>query len=121
MKAITEFVDKRGIGRVYLGDSLSHQSDIVFIANNDEVEGSPELAIEVVVNTSRAEHRQRLRNYSESGIKECWLVYPDSALVEVHGWRDNNFQVLGRYFEGEVVKSEVLAGLELATDTLFEE
>ena len=34
--------------------------------------------------------------------------------------REGKFHMLGRYGEGETVRSEVLAGLEFLTETVFE-
>ncbi len=49
------------------------------------LEGAPALAIEVISesNTARMMHR-KVRKYFESGCREAWVFYPETASVLVH-------------------------------------
>ncbi|MBI5292999.1 MAG: Uma2 family endonuclease [Chloroflexi bacterium] len=112
---------------VYLADDLSYQPDILFVANesrakltNDEVIGPPDLVVEIVSPASRnIDRKEKAANYANHGVREYWLVYPDAWIIEVLELKEGKFQLLGRYGEGETVRSEVLAGLEFLAETVF--
>ncbi len=113
---------------VHLGDDLVYQPDMLFIAaggrarvTEDDVSGPPDLVVEIVSPGSRSiDRKEKLTNYAHYGVREYWLVYPDTWFVEVFGSREGRFQLLGRYGEGETVHTEVLAGLEFPAEALFE-
>ena len=134
-RKLDSFVTERKLGQVlyapvdvYLADDLAYQPDILFVATEsrakmtkDDVTGPPDLVVEIVSRSSRSiDRREKLANYAKYGVREYWLVYPDSAIIEVFVLREGKFQMLGRYGEGETVRSEVLAGLEFLTETVFE-
>jgi len=112
---------------VHLTDELVYQPDVLFVAKDGkaqvterDVSGAPDLVVEIVSPASRnMDRKEKAGNYAEHGVKEYWLVYPEATLIEVFGLRDGKFQMLGRYGEGETLRSEVLAGLEFVTDTVF--
>jgi len=54
------------------------------------------------------------------GVREYWLVYAETLFIEVFGLKEGKFEMLGRYGEGETVRSAVLVGLEFLTETVFE-
>jgi len=132
---IQPFVAEKKLGEVFLapldvhlGDDLVYQPDMLVIAvggrakvTEDDVSGPPDLVVEIVSPGSRSiDRKEKLTNYAHYGVRECWLVYPDTWFVEVFGLREGRFQLLGRYGEGETVRSEVLAGLEFPAEALFE-
>ncbi len=134
-RKLDSFVTERKLGQVlfapvdvYLADDLAYQPDILFVANEsrakmtkDDVTGPPDLVVEIVSRSSRSiDRKEKLANYAKYGVREYWLVYPDSAIIEVFALREGKFEMLGRYGEGETVRSEVLAGLEFLTETVFE-
>ncbi len=114
---------------VHLGDDLSYQPDVLFVANeskaritDQDIEGAPDLVVEIISpSSSRIDRKEKLENYASYGVREYWLAYPDAGLIEVYGSKDGKFHVLGRNFEGETLKSQILPGLELAISTIFEE
>ena len=61
-----------------------------------------------------------MENYAKHGAREYWLIYPETIFVEVFVLRDGKYEMLGRYGEGETMRSEVLSGLEFLTETMFE-
>ncbi|MBM4421782.1 MAG: Uma2 family endonuclease [Chloroflexi bacterium] len=113
---------------VHLADDLSYQPDILFVSaggkakvTEKDIDGAPDLVVEIVSpSSSKTDRKEKLENYAAFGVKEYWLVYPDSTLIEVYGLREGKYQLAGRYFEGETLRSEVLAGLEFSTEPLFE-
>lgn len=113
---------------VHLTDELVYQPDVLFVAKDGkaqvterDVSGAPDLVVEIVSPASRnTDRREKAGNYARHGVREYWLVYPETLFIEVYGLREGKFQLLGRYGEGETVRSEVLAGLEFLTETVFE-
>lgn len=113
---------------VHLGDDLNYQPDILFVAvegrakiTENDIDGPPDLVIEIVSPGSRQiDRREKSANYAAYGVREYWLVYPDSTLIEVFGLKETTFELAGRYFEGEVLRSQALTGFELQTTALFD-
>lgn len=113
---------------VRLTDELVYQPDVLFVAKDGkaqvterDVSGAPDLVAEIVSPASRnMDRKEKASNYAKHGVCEYWLVYPETLFIEVYGLREGKFQLLGRYGEGETVRSEVLAGLEFLTETVFE-
>jgi Uma2 family endonuclease len=133
-RKLDSFVAERKLGQmlyapvdVYLADDLSYQPDILFVANEsrakltkDEVNGPPDLVVEIVSPASRnIDRKEKAANYANYGVREYWLVYPEAWIIEVLELKEGKFQLLGRYGEGETVRSEVLAGLEFLAETVF--
>lgn len=129
------FVNEKQSGKVFyapldvhLTDELVYQPDVLFVAKDGkaqvterDVSGAPDLVVEIVSPASRnMDRKEKAGNYAKHGVREYWLVYPETLFIEVYGLREGKFQMLGRYGEGETVRSEVLAGLEFLTETVFE-
>lgn len=47
-------------------------------------------------------------------MREYWLVNPKTCVAEVYVLRDGEFTLLERLGAGEVARSEVLAGFQVA-------
>ncbi len=133
-RKLDSFVAERKLGQmlyapvdVYLADNLSYQPDILFVANEsrakltkDEVNGPPDLVVEIVSPASRnIDRKEKAANYANYGVREYWLVYPEAWIIEVLELKEGKFQLLGRYGEGETARSEVLAGLEFLAESVF--
>lgn len=129
------YVTERQLGNVFfapldvhLSPDLNYQPDILFVAKDGrakitekDIEGPPDLVVEIVSHGSRRTDKvEKHTNYAKYGVREYWLVYPDSTLIEVFNLKEMAFELVGRYFEGEAVKSLVLAGFELQTTALFD-
>lgn len=77
----------------------------------------PAIAVEVLSpsETPRSIHR-KLRHYFEAGVKEVWLVDPDSRTVEI--WTGPKLPE-HEFAGGETLSSVLLPGFELPLDSLF--
>ncbi|MFN8533060.1 MAG: Uma2 family endonuclease [Dehalococcoidia bacterium] len=123
------FVETNDLGRVFGSRFLTRlsrsgrQPDVMVVLTEhlDRLErtfllGPPDLAIEIVSPESQRRDRvEKLREYEQAGIPECWLLDPER--------RDATFFVLGsdgRYLPaqtpGGVFESRVLAGLKLPVE-----
>jgi len=114
-----------GLGKVYLSPIdvvLSErrvvQPDLVFIAREnlgivrDCIRGVPDLALEVVSESSW--HRDRIEKkalYEQYGVKEYWLVDPDSRTIEVFALVKGAFRLHAKAMTDQTARSRLLSGL----------
>jgi Uma2 family endonuclease len=135
LKKMDEFASEKKLGEVLcapldvqLSDDLCYQPDVLFVAKESkakitdvDVQGAPDLVVEIVSPSSRyTDRKEKMGNYANYGVREYWLVYPETIFVEVFVLREGKYEMLGRYGEGETMRSEILAGLEFLTETMFE-
>jgi Uma2 family endonuclease len=102
------------------------EPDIVFYLNEhldrlgDQVGGPPDLAVEVLSPSTRdTDLEEKLAEYAAAGVREYWIVDPDSRRVEVHELDGKQFRRIGRYGPGDEVTSRLLQGFSVAVDALF--
>jgi Uma2 family endonuclease len=121
-------VRRQRIGRVLLAPidvildrerALVVQPDVVFVSNarldicRDRIWGAPDLVIEVLSGTNRRHDRiTKVGWYRAYGVRECWLVDPQTSLIEVAdlqpGCRSSRV-----YPRREIIRSTVLPRLRL--------
>lgn len=103
------------------------QPDVLFIQaaaqpqrGDKFFEGIPDLIVEVISPSStRTDRRIKFDVYERAGVAEYWLVNPKTRSIEVHTLSGGEYALLEEFVEDEVVQSEVLAGLELVTSSIF--
>jgi Uma2 family endonuclease len=133
------FVKARKLGKVLnapvdvrLPQALGNpvQPDIFFLRAGNQprwevdqsFDGVPDLAIEVLSgSTARRDRKIKKEAYGEAGIREYWIVDPWRRTVEIYVLGEDRrwYVELCRGSEGEVVRSAVLAGLEIRVSELF--
>ncbi len=114
---------RTGKGQVYTGpfDTVLSakdvvQPDLIYITANrtdiitsKNVEGAPDLAIEVISPYSARKDRiLRLNLYARAGIREYWLVNPQEKTVEVFTLSGNGYEKLGCFTPGTPIRSRIL-------------
>ncbi len=84
------------------------------------VEWPPLLVVEVLSpsNTPR-DVEERLADYRSIGVPECWLASFDSRTIEVLQLTSDASITVATYGLGDVLRSEVVPGFELAIDDVF--
>ena len=105
-------------------NALVVQPDIVFVSHarahiiRDRIWGAPDLVVEVL--SPRTERRDRTTKvdwYTRYGVRECWLVEPGGAWIEVVPLSGSGERTL---FQGQgVVRSAVLPTWNIPTEHLF--
>ncbi|HYO13524.1 MAG TPA: Uma2 family endonuclease [Thermoanaerobaculia bacterium] len=103
------------------------QPDILFFHTSNEpppgaprFEGVPDLIVEVLSpGTRRRDEGIKLETYEEARDPESWLVDPRNRLVRVYVLTGGRYTELGRFAEGEIVRSRVLPELRLRVGDLF--
>ena len=109
----------------------TRQPDVLFVSDacltqsgSDPEEGPLEVAPELVVEVISSSEAQRIlgdkiADYVEIGVSECWVVRPDAGTVEVLALSPDGAQSLAVYGEGQAVVSEVFPGLSVSVADVF--
>lgn len=139
--AIRSFIRDRDLGRVLvaplrvrLWPGKFREPDIVFMHRDhadrigENYWGVPDLVVEVISprtpQSNGTEYTDRVEKFSEytrAGVQEYWLVYPTEQTVEVYVLREGVYHLLNRWGPGEVARSEILPGLEVAVNVVMGE
>ena len=105
---LEEFVTQNNLGEifdapcdVYLDDGNVIQPDILFISHDrlaiigeKNIQGAPDLAIEIVSeNSAYRDMVQKKRLYARFGIREYWIAIPESEEIEVYTLKNNTYQL----------------------------
>lgn len=83
---------------VYLNEENVYQPDLVFISNErmhilqDSIHGAPDLVVEVLSPGSKRLDKADKKNvYESSGVKEYWIIEPESKKVTGYLLQNNRF------------------------------
>ncbi len=127
------FVETQGLGYVayapldvVLGGDVI-QPDILFISHKrgsiireEEIRGAPDLVAEILSPATAQRDRTYKRTlYARHGVKEYWLVDPDSQTVEVLTLGRRGYRRAGLLGKGDVLRSPLLVGLEIPLGEVF--
>ena len=128
------FVLGRELGRVYIAPFdivfSNHdvvQPDVIFVSNDrldiitpDNIQGAPDLVIEVL--SPSTAHRDRTFKralYARHGVTEFWLVDTETYTIEVLQLDEEGYRTVGTYGAGQTLTSPTLTGFTLNIDDLF--
>ena len=128
------FVLGRELGRVYIAPFdivLSNhdvvQPDVIFVSGDrldiitpDNIQGAPDLVIEVL--SPSTAHRDRTFKralYARHGVREFWLVDTDTQTIEILLLGSGGYEEIGTYGAGQALVSPTLTGFALDIDKLF--
>lgn len=92
------------------------------VAEDDYVQGAPDLVVEVVsAGTVKCDRGDKLKLYERYGVGEYWLVDTRTRSVEVYTNADRDFTLQEVYAEDhDMVRSAmVLSGFEVRHATVF--
>jgi Uma2 family endonuclease len=112
---------------VYFEETETYQPDIIFISKDklhiiepQRINGAPDIVIEILSpSTAYYDLRKKLKIYEKHGVREYWIVDPESKSVEVHENKESKFRIV-QEVEGEgKVKSSVLEGFEVELKDIF--
>lgn len=132
---LIKFVTENKIGEVfvapydvYLDDENVVQPDILFIAKNNlpiigekNVQGAPDLVIEILSEHSAYRDMvQKKKLYARFGVREYWIVIPDSHEIEIYTLKNNAYRHYKTYNVADVLESPVLKGFDIQLKDIFE-
>ena len=128
------FVKARRLGQVFfapydvvLSETDVVQPDLLFISNERayiitpaNARGAPDLVVEIM-SPSTAERDRSLKRalYARYGVREYWLVDPDTRIVTVLLLEDEAFAEVARYGAGEILSSPTLPDFTANLDDIF--
>ena len=112
---------------VVLSTNEKPQPDILFISKERldiiteaNIQGAPDLVIEILSpSTANRDKVEKSRLYYKHGVKEYWIVDPDSKYIEVLTQGEKNWSVFQVYGAEETLFSPLLAGLEIDLKEIF--
>jgi Uma2 family endonuclease len=82
-------------------------------------EGPPDLVVEIVSPSSRRRDRaDKFDIYEQAGVREYWIVEPESQFLEVFVLKDGHFARQGAYAQGMHFTSVTLAA-DINIDRIF--
>ncbi len=132
---LRRFVRRHQLGRVFyapydvvLAEHDIVEPDIIFVATENahiitekNIQGAPDLVIEIVSPSSRERDRVRkFRRYARFGVPEYWIIEPDEETVEVFTLVEGKFELLHKCGIRGRVKSIVVKNFECAAREIFE-
>lgn len=132
--ALYSFVRDRDLGTVLyaptgvrLWPGKIREPDILFLAHEhadrikeDMIYGPPDLVIEVLSpGTEETDRREKFDEYEEAGVSEYWLVDPTASNVTVYALTEGAYELQGTFDSGEVARSALMKGFDIAVDEIF--
>ena len=130
------FVDRMELGRAFhapldvvLSDTSVVQPDLLFVSNertdiltDANIQGAPDLVVEILSpSTTSRDWRIKLDLYAQHGVREYWIVDPDSQRVWVMAGGDGALDEVGNYARGDTLTSPTLTGFSAPLDQVFPE
>ena len=112
---------------VVLSNTNVVDPDITFVSAGrmdiigiDDVQGAPDLVVEVISPSDPARDLVRKRViYARHGVGEYWVVDPDARLIRVMALEGGGYRVTGEYGVGDKLTSPTLKGLALEVEDVF--
>ena len=112
---------------VIFSDEDVLQPDLLFVSADREgilteraCEGSPDLVVEILSHSTGQRDRELKRKvYANYGVKEYWLVDPETDSVQVLQLADADFADCGTFRSGSSLTTPLLPGLELLVSDVF--
>ena len=138
MWLLQQYVRPADLGRIYcapfdvvLSNNDVVQPDVLFVSTerlhiitDANVQGAPDLVIEILSpSTARLDRTRKRALYERHGVKEMWLVDADEYKITVLRLNDATpavFETAGEYTAGQSFRCDILGGLTIAVDDVFD-
>jgi Uma2 family endonuclease len=133
-QAVNEFVAAHNLGEVFVAPydivfSVHDvaQPDLLFVSNERSaiiteanIQGAPDLVIEVLSpGTAQYDQGYKRTLYSRFGVREYWLVDPDTEMAEVLTASEQGLVSHATDQRSDTLTSPLLAGLSLSLEQIF--
>lgn len=107
-------------GEIVAPDVLFISKERISIIGESNIQGAPDLVIEVLSpSTAFYDKKKKSKLYFTHGVKEYWLVDPDTRLVEVFVAGEKNWQWTGVFDSEDVLTTTFFPGLEICLSEIF--
>jgi Uma2 family endonuclease len=132
--AIYAYLKQSGAGKGYSAPADVHlsphdvvQPDILVvlrghlgIVQKNGIFGAPDLVVEILSPSSiETDFLRKSKLYERSGVREYWIVNPESEIVSVQTLEGDRFVVAGDYGRNDTLTSTVLDGFTLDLTSIF--
>jgi Uma2 family endonuclease len=88
--------------------------------NQQNVFPVPDFVVEILSSSTQKNDRGvKFTDYQDHGVREYWMIDPETRSVEQYVLRENQYELRLNAQKG-LISCEVLKGLEIAVETLFE-
>lgn len=112
---------------VVLSPTDTPQPDIVFIAKlrraiitDANIQGAPDLVVEIVSPTSDRRDRQtKFALYARFGVAHYWIVDPRLRLLDEYSCSGNKYETVREWRAEEVFMPRLFSGLSIPLDEVF--
>ncbi len=141
-KILDRFVEERRLGVVLMAPVdvvisrqplRTRQPDVLFLSRERGgkpeaaefrslpfLEVGPDLVVEVLSpSETRADIEEKIADYCQLGVRECWVVSPEARTVEILRLSKERPERVGIFGRGERAKSEALPEFEIEVDEIF--
>ncbi len=130
------FAREHDLGRVYfspfdvaLSEHDTVQPDLLFVSKErvhiiteDNVQGAPDLVVEIrSPSTARQDWTVKRELYARHGVREYWVVDPEAGTVAALLLDGGELKVVGVYGEGDTLTSTTMEGFAVALSDIFAE
>lgn len=132
---LSGYVERRKLGEVYgsrvafvLTESDAPEPDVAFLSEERldiigdvRIQGSPDVAVEIVSRESRArDYGKKRKLYEEAGVREYWIIDPLKQRTLFLRLRDAQFEAVPLE-NGRIYRSEAVPGFWLDVNWLLGE
>ncbi len=112
---------------VHLSDTNLLQPDILFVSNErariigeTNIQGAPDLVIEIALRRTQDDDRTRKRDlYERFSVLEYWMADPVEETVEQLRLENGNFVTVSHYTRADSIITPLLPGLVIHLDEIF--
>jgi len=108
-------------------DNTVVQPDLIIVCdhsilNDAGCKGAPDMAIEILSpSTSRYDRTLKFDTYLKAGIKEYWVIDPETNTLAVHLLKNGSYIISAYTDENEAVPVSILKGCVINLTEVFEE
>jgi Uma2 family endonuclease len=109
------------------GDHTVYQPDLLVICDKTKIEdgkackGAPDVVIEILSpSTLQIDKLEKYNNYMKAGVREYWIVDPESKTVNVFVLKNGEY-VAYAFGDKDILHSVVLEGCEVKLAEVFNE
>lgn len=128
------YLESHRLGRVYhapfdvvLDDYNVFQPDIIFVANDHlailteaGAEGAPDFVVEILSpKTAKLDRDNKRRVYATSGVRELWIIAPETRQIEVYLLGQDAAAPVATYDENDSFASALFPGLTFRASAIF--
>jgi len=131
---LLDYLNEHPIGKlydapfdVYLDDYNVFQPDILVVLNerlsiftDAGAEGAPDFVVEILSpKTARLDRDNKRRVYATSGVRELWIITPETRKIEVYLLAEDAATPAAVYSESDTFGSALFPGLQFDAAKIF--